>query len=76
MGSADVTLPGRVVLDKKLVERLYVVLDELDSIRDTIEVSLDKNTLKRIKEVEKEYSEGKYSSAKTAADIRKQIFSA
>ncbi len=59
----------------KMVEELYDTSVKFAGLIETLEVLMDKQTMKRIKTGEKEYANKKYVVAKGAAQIRKALSS-
>ena len=67
MAAATVRLP------RKVVEELYDVSLRVAGVVETLEVLMDKRTMRRIKMGEREYSMRKYVFAKGPAQIRKAL---
>jgi len=64
-----------VRLPKSVVAGLYETSARFQQIIETIEVLLDKKTMRRIKLGEKEYRKKAYVVARDAAEIRKVLSS-
>ena len=64
-----------VRLPRKVVEELYDASVRFASVLETLEVLMDKQTMRRIKTGEKEYSKRKYVVAKGPAEIRRALSS-
>jgi len=67
MAAATVRLP------RKVVEELYDASLRVAGVVETLEVLMDKRTMRRIKMGEREYSMRKYVFAKGPAQIRKAL---
>jgi len=67
MAAATVRLP------RKVVEELYDVSLRVAGVVETLEVLMDRQTMRRIKMGEREYSMRKYVFAKGPAQIRKAL---
>jgi len=67
MAAATVRLP------RKVVEELYDVSLRVAGVVETLEVLMDRRTMRRIKMGEREYSMRKYVFAKGPAQIRKAL---
>ena len=67
MAAATVRLP------RKVVEELYDVSLRVVGVVETLEVLMDKRTMRRIKMGEREYSNRQYVLAKGLAEIRKAL---
>ncbi len=68
-GVATVRLP------MKMVEELYDTSVKFAGLLETLEVLMDKQTMKRLKTGEREYASKKYVVAKGSAQIRKPLSS-
>lgn len=64
-----------VRLPRKVIEELYDASVRFVSVLETLEVLMDKQTMRRIKAGEKEYSRHQYLVAKGPAEIRKALSS-
>ncbi len=64
-----------VRLPRKVVEELYDASVRFASVLETLEVLMDKQTMRRIKTGQKEYSRRQYVVAKGPAEIRKALSS-
>lgn len=62
-----------VRLPRKVVEELYDASLRFAGVVETLEVLMDKRTMRRIKVGEREYSKRKYVVAKSPAQIRKAL---
>jgi hypothetical protein len=62
-----------VKLPKSIVEELYQASLTFNEVIETLEVLLDKPTVRRLRLGEKEYRQGKYVAAKTRGEIEKVI---
>jgi len=62
-----------VRLPKDVLEDLYEASLRISETLETLEVLLDKATIKRLKQGEKEYSEGKYVTARTREEARRVL---
>jgi len=62
-----------VKLPRSMVEELYQASLTFNEVMETLEVLLDKPTIRRLKIEEREYSRGKYVVAKTRDEIEKAI---
>ncbi len=62
-----------VRLPRKVLEELYDASIRFYSVLETLEVLMDKKTMRRIKIGEKEYSRHQYAVAKSSAEIRKAL---
>ncbi len=60
-------------LPVKMVEELYDTSIKFAGLIETLEVLMDKQTMKRLKVGEKEYARKKYVVAKGTAQIRKAL---
>ncbi len=60
-------------LPRKVIEELYDASVRFVSLLETLEVLMDKQTMRRIKTGEKEYSKRQYVVAKGPAEIRKTL---
>ena len=69
VASASVRLP------RKVIEELYDASVRFASVLETLEVLMDKQTMRRIKTGEKEYSRRQYVVAKGPAEIRRALSS-
>jgi hypothetical protein len=58
-----------------MVEDLYDASARFASVLETLEVLLDKGTMKRIKSGERQYSRRQYVVAKASSEIRKALSS-
>ena len=67
MAAATVRLP------RKVVEELYDASLRVAGVVETLEVLMDKRTMRRIKMGEREYSKRQYVLAKGLAEIRKAL---
>ena len=67
VATATVRLPGRVL------EELYDASVRFTGVVETLEVLMDKQTMRRIKLGEKEYSKRQYVVAKGPSEIRKVL---
>jgi hypothetical protein len=67
MAAATVRLP------RKMVEELYDASLRVAGVVETLEVLMDKRTMRRIKMGEREYSKRQYVLAKGLAEIRKAL---
>jgi len=68
-------VPDTVKMPRKLVEELYDASIRFTSVIETLEVVMDKKTMRRIKTSQTQYSKGQYVSAKGPAEIRKALSS-
>ena len=64
---------GTVRLPKSLLEELYDASSRFASVAETLEVLMDKKTMRRIKLGQKEYSKRQYVVARGPAEIRKAL---
>ena len=64
-----------VRLPRKVIEELYDASVRFASVLETLEVLMDKQTMRRIKTGEKEYSRRQYGVAKGPAEIRRALSS-
>ncbi len=64
-----------VRLPRKVIEELYDASIRFASVLETLEVLMDKQTMRRIKTGEKEYSRRQYVVAKGPAEIRRALSS-
>ncbi|HEY5620712.1 MAG TPA: hypothetical protein VIK88_03575 [Candidatus Bathyarchaeia archaeon] len=64
-----------VRLPRKVIEELYDASVRFASVLETLEVLMDKQTMRRIKTGEKEYSRRQYVVAKGPAEIRRALSS-
>jgi len=64
---------GTVRLPKNLLEELYDVSTRMACVAGTLEVLLDKQTMRRIKLGQKQYAKRQYVVAKGPAEIRKAL---
>ncbi len=64
-----------VRLPRKVIEELYDASIRFASVLETLEVLMDKQTMRRIKTGEKEYSGRQYVVAKGPAEIRRALSS-
>ena len=64
-----------VRLPRKVIEELYDASIRLASVLETLEVLMDKQTMRRIKTGEREYSRRQYVVAKGPAEIRRALSS-
>ena len=62
-----------VRLPRKVVEELYDASLRVAGVVETLEVLMDKRTMRRIKMGEREYSKRQYVLAKGLAEIRKAL---
>ncbi len=60
-----------VELPSDLVKDLFEASLRFQAVVETLEVQLDKETVRRLKTGEKEYQKGKYKVASTRQDIEK-----
>ncbi len=68
-------VPDTVKMPRKLVEELYDASVKFASVIETLEVVMDKKTMRRIKTSRAQYSRGQYVIAKGPAEIRKALSS-
>ena len=66
---------GTVRLPRSMVEDLYDASVRFASVLETLEVLMDKGTMKRIKTGERQYSKRQYVVAKSPSEIRKALSS-
>ncbi len=66
---------GTVRLPRSMVEDLYDASVRFASVLETLEVLMDKGTVKRIKIGERQYSKRQYVVAKSPSEIRKALSS-
>jgi len=64
-----------VRLPRKVIEELYDASVRFAGVLETLEVLMDKQTMRRIKTGEKEYSRRQYVVAKGPAEIRRALSS-
>ncbi len=64
-----------VRLPREIIEQLYDASVRFATVLETLEVLMDKQTMRRIKTGEKEYSRRKYVVAKGPAEIRRALSS-
>ena len=64
-----------VRLPREVIEELYDASVRFASVLETLEVLMDKQTMRRIKTGEKEYSRRQYVVAKGPAEIRRALSS-
>ncbi len=64
-----------VRLPRKVIEELYDASVRFASVLETLEVLMDKQTMRRIKMGEKEYSRRQYVMTKGPAEIRRALSS-
>ncbi len=72
---AKTSLAATVRLPRKMVEELYDTSVRVASLLETLEVLMDRQTMRRLKAGEKDYSKHRYAVAKGAAQIRKALSS-
>ena len=72
---ARTTASTTVRLPRKIIEELYDASVRFTSVVETLEVLMDKRTMRGIKAGEKEYSSRQYVVAKGSAEIRKALSS-
>jgi hypothetical protein len=66
---------GTVRLPRSMVEDLYDASVRFASVLETLEVLMDKSTMKRIKAGQRQYSKRQYVVAKSPSEIRKALSS-
>ncbi len=66
---------GSVRLPRSMVKDLYDASVRFASVLETLEVLMDKGTMKRIKTGERQYSKRQYVVAKGSSEIRKALSS-
>lgn len=66
---------GTVRLPRSMVEDLHDASVRFVSVLETLEVLMDKSTMKRIKTGERQYSKRQYVVAKGSSEIRKALSS-
>ncbi len=62
-----------IQLSKELASDLAEASAKVNVVLETLEVQLDKQTMRRLKLGEKEYQQGKYTVARTEAEIEKVL---
>ncbi len=72
---ARTMVASTVRLPKKVIEELYDASVRFVSVLETLEVLMDKQTMRRIKTGEKEYSRRQYVVAKGPVEIRRALSS-
>ena len=70
---ARVVDTATVRLPRNVLEQLYDASVRMASVVETLEVLIDKQTMRRIKRGEKEYSKRQYVLAKSPQQIRKAL---
>jgi hypothetical protein len=62
-----------IQISKELAEDLVSASIKVNEVIETLEVQLDKQTMRRLKIGEKQYSKGQFKTAKTKEDIDKVL---
>ncbi len=68
-------VPATVKMPRKLVEELYDASVKFASVIESLEVVMDKKTMRRIKTSRGQYSKGQYVVANGPTEIRKALSS-
>ncbi len=66
---------GTIRLPRSVVEDLYDASVRFASVLETLEVLMDKSTMKRIKTGDRQYSKHQYVVARSPSEIRKALSS-
>jgi hypothetical protein len=62
-----------IQLSKELATELLAASIKVNEVVETLEVQLEKDTVRRLKTGEKQYQRGQFRTAKTKADIDKVL---